>query len=386
MKPVTTQRPNNTTDLVPTLYLAFELSHKTWKLGFTTGFGQDPREKNIVARDLEALDVAIREARRRFALPDSAPVVSCYEAGRDGFWLHRHIAASGIENIVVDPSSMEVGRRARRAKTDRLDVRRLLKGLMRYHSGDRRVWSVVHVPSREDEDDRHLHRELQQLKGERTRSINRIKSLLATQGVCLDKRGKPELDVDAICFADGSRPLPGFRQRLARELDRMRFLDIQIRQLEQERKERVIEAITPAAQKARALMAFRGIGINTAWIYSQEFFSWRAFRNGKQVGALAGLTPTPSQSGDSAREQGISKSGNRLVRTTSIESAWCWLRFQPESSLSQWYQKRYAHGGSRMRRIGIVALARKLLVALWRYLETGEIPAGAVLEVAPYIR
>jgi len=248
------------------------------------------------------------------------------------------------------------------------------------------VWSVVSVPKREDEDSRHLHRELQQLKGERTRAINRIKSLLATQGVCLDKRGKPELDVDAIRLADGTRPLPGLRRRLERELDRMRFLDTQIKQLEQERREQVLMAATPAAQKARALMAFRGIGINTAWIYGQEFFGWRAFRNGKQVGALAGLTPTPSQSGDSAREQGISKSGNRLVRTTSIESAWCWLRFQPESALSQWYQKRFGHGGSRIRRIGIVALARKLLVALWRYLETGEIPAGAVLEVAPYVR
>lgn len=385
MKPAMTVRPK-TSDLVPTLYLAFELSHKTWKLGFTTGFGQNPREKNSAARDLQALDVAIREARRRFELSDAAPVVSCYEAGRDGFWLHRHVTACGIENIVVDPSSMEVGRRARKAKTDRIDVRKLLKGLIRYHLGDGRVWSVVSVPKREDEDSRHLHRELQQLKGERTRAINRIKSLLATQGVCLDKRGKPELDVDAIRLADGTRPLPGLRRRLERELDRMRFLDTQIKQLEQERREQVLMAATPAAQKARALMAFRGIGINTAWIYGQEFFGWRAFRNGKQVGALAGLTPTPSQSGDSAREQGISKSGNRLVRTTSIESAWCWLRFQPESALSQWYQKRFGHGGSRIRRIGIVALARKLLVALWRYLETGEIPAGAVLEVAPYVR
>jgi len=385
MKPVTTLRPS-TTNLVPTLYLAFELSQKTWKLGLTTGSRQNPREKNIEARDLQSLEAVIQEARRRFGLSDCAPVVSCYEAGRDGFWLHRHLLACGIQNLMVDPSSMEVGRRARKAKTDRLDVGRLLRGLVRYHLGDGRVWSVVHVPSPEDEDSRHLHRELQQLKGERTRAINRIKSLLATQGVCLDKRGWLESEVTAIRLPDGSRPLPGLIQRLQREQERLRFLGTQIQQLERERKEQVLKAATPAARTARALMAFRGIGINTAWIYSQEFFCWRAFRNGKQVGALAGLTPTPSQSGDSARELGISKSGNRLVRTTSIESAWCWLRFQPMSELSQWFQKRFGHGSSRMRRIGIVALARKILVALWRYLETGEVPAGTVLEAAPYMR
>jgi len=371
-----------TTDAEPTLYLAFELSNKTWKLGFTTGFGQKPREKNIAARDLRGLELAIQEARRRFDVPESAPVVSCYEAGRDGFWLHRHLEACGIKNIVVDPSSMEVGRRARRAKTDRLDVGKLLKGVVRYHLGDQRVWSVVNVPTPEDEDSRHLHRELAQLKGERTRVINRVKGLLATQGVCLQGRGKLDLDVDAIRLLDGTRLLPGLRKRLERELCRMRFLGAQIQQVEQERMDQLMTSSTAAAHKARALMVFKGIGINTAWIYAQEFFGWRAFRNGKEVGALAGLAPTPSQSGDSARELGISKSGNRRIRAISIESAWSWLRYQPGSALSQWYQTRFGQGGGRIRRIGIVALARKLLIALWRYLETGEIPEGAVRKVS----
>lgn len=373
-------RNDESTTLEPTLYVAFELSNRTWKLGFTIGLGQKPREQNITARDLERLDQAIEAAKKRFGLPASARVVSCYEAGRDGFWLHRHLESRGIDNLVVDPSSVEVKRRARKAKTDRLDVGKLLKGLFRYHLGESKVWSVVNVPSAEDEDARQLHRELGQLKSERTRLINRVKGLLATQGLCLRSRGELHVAVTELRGRDGSRLLPGLRQRLAREVERLRLVNRQIRQVEQERSEQLLHSPRRGEQQARALMALRGIGVNTAWVYSQEFFGWRAFRNGKQVGALAGLTPTPSQSGDRARELGMSKSGNRRVRAIAIESAWSWLRYQPDRALSQWYQRRFGAGGGRLRRIGIVALARKLLIALWRYLETGEIPAGAVLK------
>jgi transposase len=379
---ITAATPNQERSTIePILYVAFELSNRTWKLGFTIGLGQKPREQNIAARDLERLDQVIEAAKKRFGLPPSARVVSCFEAGRDGFWLHRHLESRGIENLVVDPSSLEVKRRPRKAKTDRLDVGKLLKGLIRYYMGESKVWSVVHVPSAEDEDARHLHRELEQLKRERTRLTNRVKGLLATQGVCLRGRGQRHVEATEWRRWDGTPLLPGLRNRLARELDRLRFVNRQIQQVEQERSEQLMTSPRRAAHQARALIALRGIGVNTAWVYAQEFFGWRAFGNGKEVGALAGLTPTPSQSGDRARELGMSKSGNRCVRAIAIESAWSWLRYQPDSALSQWYQERFGAGGGRMRRIGIVALARKLLIALWRYLETGEIPAGAVLKL-----
>jgi transposase len=346
----------------------------------SVGFGQKARERNLAAGDLAGLNEEIRLAKKRFGLGRSAPVYSCYEAGRDGFWIHRALLEMGLDNVVVDPSSIEVPRRKRRAKTDRLDVHKLLKLLIRYHLGESKVWSVVRVPCVEDEDNRHLHRELIALKRERTRHINRIKGLLASVGVQLKLRWKALRDqLEQVRIWDGSRLPPALHCRVLREHERLLCVQRQITELQADRAESLRECQSPAVQSARKMMALRGIGDNGAWLLAMEFFSWRELRNRRQVGALAGLTPTPHASGEQGREQGISKAGNRYIRSLAIEIAWAWLRFQPRSELSQWYQQRFGSGGPRLRRIGIVALARKLLIALWRWSEQDLLPAGAEL-------
>ncbi len=365
----------------PVLYLAFELGNKEWKLGFSVGFGQRPRVRTIPARDLEGLQREIKLAKTRFGLPETARVMSCYEAGRDGFWLHRYEVAQGVENLVVDSSSIQVDRRFRRAKTDRMDVAKLVDLLMRYERGEKKVWRVVRVPGVEAEDRRHLHRELEDLKAERTQHINRMKGLLVGQGVRVEEMGSGLPDqLNTIRLWDG-QPIPeGLKARLQKEYERLQFVQGQIHELEAERVDAIRRSESPEVEKVRHLLRLKGIGVNSAWVNTMEFFAWRDFHNGKEVGGLAGLAPTPYQSGESSRERGMSKAGNRHVRALAIEIAWGWLRYQPESELSQWYQRRFGEGSSRVRRIGIVALARKLLVALWRYLETGLIPRGAVLK------
>ena len=376
-----TARDVNYTTNSQVLYLAFELSNNKWKLGFTIGLGQKPRERVVDARDLPRVFEEISAAKQRFKLPEATRVVSCYEAGRDGFWLHRALVAAGVESLVVDSSSIEVNRRARRAKTDRLDLGKLVTMLIRYHSGETKVWSVVQVPEVKDEDQRQLHRELADLKTERTRETNRIKGLLIGQGISLATRGQAKIDLDAVRLWDQS-PLPeGIRGRIQRAQERVEFLSRQIRELETQRDQKLENLTCVGTKRVRQLMVLKGIGPVTAWVLVMEFFGWRRFRNRRQVGALSGLAPSPYQSGDSAREQGISKSGNRRVRARAIEMAWLWVRYQPGSALSRWFQKRFGAGGSRQRRIGIVALARKLLVGLWRYVETGAVPDGAKQKV-----
>lgn len=361
------------------LFLAFELSVAHWRLGFSTGIGQPARERTIKARDMEALEREIRLAKHRFRLPERTPVFSCYEAGRDGFWLHRYLTSQGVENLVVDSASIEVARRARHRKTDRMDVARLLKLLLRHHGGEPAVWSIVRVPGVEDEDRRHLHRELATLKKDRTRHINRIKSLLATQGVRLSV-GKDFLKEVRAARTWNGEPLPPYLQnRLRREYERKRFVEDQIEAIEAERLAILRQSEDPAVQMARKLMRLKSIGVNGGWTFVMEFFGWRKFKNAREVGGLAGMAPTPYQSGDMAHELGVSKAGNAYVRGLLIQIAWAWLRYQPESELSQWYEQRFGSGNSRMRRVGIVALARKLLVAMWRYLDQGEIPKGAKL-------
>lgn len=374
---------NNKYNTNPFLHLAFELGNKQWKLGSTIGLGQAPRLRTITAGDLPQLRDEIGRAKRRFGLEEEVRVVSCYEAGRDGFWLHRYLVNEGIENIIVDSASLEVNRRKRRVKTDRVDARKLLTMLLRYHSGEPKVWHVVRVPSLEQEDGRQLHRELSSLKRERTRHINRIKGLLVSQGIRLEIKKNFPQQVSETKLWNG-RPLPpGMQTRVLREFARIQLVNQHIKALEAERREIIRTASDPQTEMIRQLLTLRGIGPTSAWLFVKEFFGWRQFRNRRQVGALSGLTPTPHQSGDSYREQGIDKAGNRHIRAIAIEIAWAWLRLQPDSALSRWYQERFGHGNSRMRRIGIVALARKLLIALWRYLETGEVPEGAVLKSAP---
>jgi transposase len=360
--------------------MAFELGQAEWKLGFSIGFGQDPRIRTIKARNLRSLCSEIETAKKRFDLPADTPVLSCYEAGRDGFWLHRYLQSIGIENQVVDSSSIEVNRKARRAKTDRLDVRKLVNMRMRYQYGEKKVWSVVNVPSPEAEDRRQLHRELNAMTAERTQHINRIKGLLAAQGICLSITNNFLEDLETIRLWDGSALLPGLRARLHREYQRLQFVQAQIKALEKERLDLVRYSERADVELVRQLMHLKGIGVGSAWLYVMEFFAWRNFRNRRQVGALMGLTPTPYQSGDESHEQGISKEGNSLVRCMAIQIAWGWLTHQPDSKLSKWYQRRFGQGSKRMRKIGIVALARKLTIAMWRYLETGLVPEGAILK------
>jgi transposase len=324
----------------------------------------------------------VAQAKQRFGLPDTTPVVSCYEAGREGFWLHRFLQAQGITNHVVDSSSIEVNRRRRRAKSDGLDVRKLLTMLMRYEYGERQVWHVVHVPSVAAEDQRHLHRDLETLKQERVSTTTRIKGLLGSQGVRLTSLSKFPEQLEALRLWDGSPLPPGLRQRLLRVYAHHTFLSEQIAAVEAARREMLRTSPEANLEKVRQLMHLRGIGINGSWLLVMEFFGWRDLKNRREVGGLAGLTPTPYQSGESAREQGITKSGNRHVRWMTTELAWSWLRYQPESTLSCWFRERFGGGGKRLRRIGIVAVARKLLIALWRFLETGVLPAGAVLKEA----
>lgn len=362
------------------VYMALELSNKTWKVGF--GDGNRRRQVSVTAGDTAALLVQLARARERFGLASDCRVVSCYEAGRDGFWLHRFLHSQGIENVVVDSSSIEVNRRRRRSKTDRLDVEALLGQLVRYSGGEARVWSVVRVPSPADEARQRLWRERERLIKERGAHTNRIKSLLVTQGLRLEVRGDfPQALATARCW-DGAPLAADLQAELLREWQRREQVQAQIAHLEAEQRARVAAAVDGPELLIRQLMLLRSIGWQSAWSLVMELFGWRRFGNRRELGACVGLTPTPYHSGESAREQGISKAGNRRVRAVLIELAWLWLRHQPQSELAQWFERRWASQGKRARRIGIVALARKLVIALWRYLETGAIPNGALLKPA----
>ena len=365
------------------LFLAFELGVSKWDLGFSTGLGQKPRRRSIEASDLKAVEAEIKGAKKRFGLSEDTKVKSCYEAGRDGFWLHRYLTSVGIENVIVDSSSIEVNRRKRRAKTDRLDVGKLLVMLIRYHLGEHKIWSVVRVPSVEEEDRRQLHRELRAAKKEKTRTTNRIKGLLASQGIRLE--GHMDLSdqqLDAMRLWDGA-PLPaGLKGRVKREWEHVLFLKKQIRELEATRRSEVKEGKEPDLKKIEQLNMLQGIGTESSWILVREMFGWRQFRNRREVGSLVGVTPTPYDSGKTIREQGISKAGNRHVRGIAIEMAWAWIRHQPRSKLTLWFMQRFAGAGKRARKVGIVALARRLMIELWRFLEYGVIPEGARLKAA----
>ncbi len=368
-----------------TLYVAFELSAKQWKLAFSAG-GVKHREVTVSAGDMTALRSATELARTKFLLGKAGRVVSCYEAGREGFWLHRALSAEGVENVVVDSSSISVDRRARRAKTDRLDVLKLLAMLVRHEGGEQDVWSVVRVPTVEQEDARRLNREIDRLKQERTAHRNRIRALLALHGLALPTGAGDELSevLDALKTPGGSRLSSRLKGELLREYERLALVEKHLKVLEQQR-EKALESKPEERQssesKAARLMTLKAIGINGSWTLAHEVF-WRQFENRRQLAGAIGLTPTPYQSGASARDQGISKSGSPRVRRLLIELSWLWLRYQPDSKLARWYQERFGGGQGRMRRVGIVALARRLLIALWRFVEAGVVPDGALLKAA----
>jgi transposase len=361
------------------LHVAFELSQTKWKLGFSDG--NKMRFRSIIARNLKQLHEEIEKAKERFKLKGEIRIVSCYEAGRDGFWLHRYLLSCGIENIVVDSSSIEVNRRKRRTKTDRVDAGKLLQMLMRYHGGERALWSVVNVPSVESEDGRQLNRELEALNKERTIHRSRIRGLLIQQGLEVrNPSGKGFLEeLGSLRTWDGKEIPEDLKERLVREYERLRMVEDQMKLLRKERERRVESRATPSLRMVDQLRTLYGIGGTSSWAFVMEMFGWRKFRNRKEVGAFLGLTPTPYDSGGSQREQGISKTGRGRIRALCIQISWGWLRYQPQSKLAKWFWERFGHGGKRMRKIGIVAVARKLLIDLWRYLEYGLIPEGARL-------
>jgi transposase len=345
----------------------------------TTGIEQPPLRRQMPARALKTLEAEIARAKAHFGLSATAPVCSCYEAGRDGFWLHRYVVSRGIANRVVDSSSIEVNRRRRRTKTDRLDAAKLVTMLIRAEGGEKKVWSVVNVPTSVEEDRRQVHRELLFARRDRGRHTNRMKGLLACQGVPLAKLREFPTHLRTARRWDGTPLPPLLCARLEREWATVQAYTTRIRALKHERRALLRVTDDPAIARVRQLNQLRGIGIDSAWLYVMEFFAWRQFRNRRQVGGLAGLTDTHYQSGDMQHEQGISKAGNRWVRALAINTAWAWLRFQPKSQLARWYQQKFGKGNGRIRKIGIVALARKLLIALWRYLDQGLLPEGAVL-------
>jgi transposase len=254
--------------------------------------------------------------------------------------------------------------------------------LIRYWGGEKKVWSVVRVPSEADEDARHLHRGLEDLNKERTMHRNRIKGFLVLHGIKLSNPSHKRFleQLESLRTWDGRQVPPDLKSTIIREYDRLQMVEDQIRALEKEKTERLKNPDTDSLQQVVKLASLYGIGSVSSWTFVMEFFGWRQFQNRQEVGALAGLTPTPYDSGKSLREQGISKAGNQRIRGLAVEIAWSWLRFQPQSHLSQWFMKRYANGGKRMRRIGIVAVARRLLIELWRYLEYDRIPQGARLK------
>jgi transposase len=364
------------------LLLAFELGQRAWKVGSTPGISQRPRVRQIAGGAIGLVLEEIARAKRRFGLPADAPVISCYEAGRDGFWLHRYLVAQGITNHVVDSSSIEVNRRARRAKTDRLDLAGLLSLLARYVQGDRRCWRVVRVPTLAEEDARQLSRTLETVTQDRTRLISRLKSLLATQGIRLAVR-KGFLEALAAARLWDGTPIPaGLRERLTHDWTQLQHVEAQRRTLTV-RATRALDGATPTGRMLTQLQTLRAIGPITAHVLTTEIFAWRQIRNGRQLGALVGLAPAPYQSGDAHYDQGITRAGNTHVRRVMVQVAWGWLHHQPTSTLARWYLQRFAAGGPRLRRIGIVALARKLLIALWRYVDHGVVPDGAQLKPVP---
>jgi len=385
MKSRNSSIPTNDAENAVVIFVSIELSKKTWLAGVHSPLADKIGLHKLEAGDSAGLLALIRRIMKKLERTVHGPVkvLSCYEAGYDGFWLHRVLAEAGVLNYVIDPASLQVNRRVRRAKTDRIDALGLLRALMAFHRGEDQVFSAVRVPSLEQEDARRVHRERERLIKERVQHVNRIKGLLATQGI-YDyeplKRHRHER-FEALTTAMGM-PLPHhLRNEITRHLQRLDQVLEMTRAVEAQR-DAVAEA-EPAAnengRKIRQLVRLRAIGPQFATVLVGEVFH-KHFDNRRQVAGYAGLAPSPFNSGSLVREQGISKAGNPRARTTMIEMAWIWLRYQPHSALSRWFHERVGAGTGRVRRITIVALARKLLIALWRFLETGLLPDGAEMK------
>lgn len=359
------------------LFVAMELSNKKWKLAF--GEGSRERYRSIETRNELELVREVSRAKEKLGLSVDARVVCCYEAGRDGFWIDRMLKKQGYKNHVMDPASIEVPRRSRTRKTDRLDVEKLLQLLLRAELwGQRKAFSAVRVPTEEQESQLRVHRERERLVKERTGHRARLKSLCVLHG--FEVSDPARVPVDRVVDWAG-KPLPrALVEELKREQERLRLVEAQLKDLEKHQTAALKQATSPALKKAQKLCRLKAVGLQSGWVLSHECFAWRTFANRKHLGSFVGLTGTPFDSGETLREQGISKAGNRRVRVTMIELAWSWVRWQPDSALTHWFMDRYVRGGtSRSKRKGIVALARKLLVALWKFVEQDIVPEGALL-------
>lgn len=359
------------------LYIAFELSKEKWKVAICAGIPDEMLRDTVDADDYEALGRFLFRAQAHFQIDNVLKIYSVYEAGFDGFRIHRALTEAGFTNFVIDPASIEVNRRGRRRKTDKIDVRHLLRKLVAFLHGDRAVFSVCEVPDRQDEDDRRLEREFRTLTDDRTRLLNRAGGLLRLHGLDGSVRKLLE-DLDDLTSFD-SRPIPLHAEHeLARLWIRICGLDEQLEQIKRERKER-LAVDDPKSQKAHKIMRLKGVGAQLAWVLTVEMFGWRAFANRRQIGRFVGFDSAPYDTGKATgRTQGISKAGNKWVRAIGYSLVMNWLRWQPESELSQWYQQRYKNASSKDKHKGKVALARKLLVRIWRWVEFDEVPRGVV--------
>lgn len=361
------------------LYIAIDLGSTRWQLAMTTRSAPKVRRRSVEARDVMRLLEEVALARERLTVPGDAEVRVCHEAGRDGFWLQRWLEERGYVSLIIDPGSVEISGRKRRAKTDRLDAELLLRSLLRWHTGDRHTFRPVRVPSRLSEDARLLHRRRQARLKDRIRHGSRISSLLATRGIKLAARELRRLEsiLDTLHGADGRALSAPVKAAILQELELLRLCETQIRALDRQMTEAVTSPSDKATEQVAHLVGLCGLGVTSAWVLVHELFGWRTFRNRRELAAAAGLVPTPYQSDQTRRDQGISKAGNRRIRAMMNQLAWLWLRHQPESALTHWYMTRWGTGSKRQRRIGIVALSRKLLIALWRFIESGLVPSGA---------
>lgn len=364
-----------------TVFLVFELSKAKWRLGVTLPNSEKLSRYTITGGDLLALSKRLSDMRAKAGrCGKPVRIVSCYEAGLDGHWLHRWLTEQGVISHEIDPSSIEVSRRARRAKTDRIDLEKLMRVLLAYLRGEPRVCSMVHVPSVEDEDRKRRTRERERLLKERIAHSNRIKALLFGQGIREAMPLKPGFlaSLDKLRTGNGQALPPRLKEEIVREHERLCLVHKQLLALEAKSKVELRAAAPGSAEaKIMQLIDLKSIGPVSGQELVNEVF-YRSFDNRRQVGSYFGLTGTPYDSGESRREQGISKAGNRRARRVAIELAWLWLRHQPGSALSRWFRERVGALKGRIRRIAIVAMARKLMVALWHYVTTGVVPTGAV--------
>jgi len=370
------------------IFVSLELSRSTWVItSLAPGGGEKMSKHAVPSGDIPALLARLSQLKEkaRARAGQVFPIIVIQEAGLDGFWIHRVLQQEGIESHVVDPASIATSRRRRRAKTDKIDGEALVRALLAYKRGEPRVCAMVQAPTPHEEDRRRISRERETLTAERVQHVNRIKGLLFAQGISdyepLHRNRRERL---AELITGDGRPLPEcLKAQISRELDRLELLIEQIKAVEAERDAVLAQAQAspgvpaPAAQ----LLALRGIGPEAAaTLWSEGLF--RTFNNRKQVAAYAGLAPTPWQSGSVHRDQGVSKAGNPRLRTIMIQIAWLWLRHQPQSALALWYRARIKRRGGRLGKTMIVALARRLLVALWKYATAGVLIEGAILKPA----